>query len=371
MLIKLEIYKDKIEKNLEKIKNINKNIICVLKDDAYGLGIENIFPILVENNCENFAVAYIEEAIKIRKLSRKYKEKKINIMTLNYIETENIKEIIENDIEITIFNFYQWEKYLKEFLKMNKKIKIHLKFNTGMNRLGFDEEEIEKIYIKIKEMEENSINFEIVSIFSHISDSENFKKIEKQINKYENILKKLNNFGIKYKYKHIQASPLLFKCGSKYNYDFARIGMAIYGMEPLNEKVGLEQTIKLSSKIINIKKVLKGEQISYGNNGILNENKIVAIVPVGYAHGFQKQIEKSEAFVLINGEKANILGEICMDMIIVDISKIENVNIDDEVLIIGKQKNNEITLLQMSKWANTIQDDILTKWNKSIKRIVK
>ena len=400
MLIKIEIDKKNIEKNLIKIRKINDNIICVLKDDAYGLGIENILPVLIENNCRYFAAAYISEAFKIRRLIEKdYPDilGEISIMTLNYIEESEIKKVLKNDIEITIFNFKQLEKYIEalkrfDILKNNKKnsniikkndnfkdtevvgnnieknnkLKIHIKLNTGMNRLGFDEEEIEKL---IKILEENP-NLDIISVYSHIFNVENEKETENQITKYDRVVSLFDKNKIKYRFKHIQASPLLFKYGKKYNYDFVRTGMAMYGMEPLFESSGLYNVVKVVSKVINIRKIKRGEKISYGNKNTLKENKTVAVIPVGYAHGLQKQIENKEAYVLVHGEKAKILGEICMDMIIVDITHIKNVQIDDEAVIIGKQRKEEITLLKMSEWAETIQDDILTKWDKEIKRIL-
>lgn len=400
MLIKIEIDKKNIEKNLIKIRKINDNIICVLKDDAYGLGIENILPVLIENNCRYFAAAYISEALKIRRLIEKdYPDilGEISIMTLNYIEENEIKKVLKNNIEITVFNFKQLEKYIEalkrfDILKNNKKnsniikkndnfkdtevvgnnieknnkLKIHIKLNTGMNRLGFDEEEIEKL---IKILEENP-NLDIISVYSHIFNVENEKETENQITKYDRVVSLFDKNKIKYRFKHIQASPLLFKYGKKYNYDFVRTGMAIYGMEPLFESSGLYNAVKVISKVINIRKIKRGEKISYGNKNTLKENKTVAVIPVGYAHGLQKQIENKEAYVLVHGEKAKILGEICMDMIIVDITHIKNVQIDDEAVIIGKQGKEEITLLKMSEWAETIQDDILTKWDKEIKRIL-
>jgi len=400
MLIKIEIDKKNIEKNLIKIRKINDNIICVLKDDAYGLGIENILPVLIENNCRYFATAYISEALKIRRLIEKnYPDVlgEISIMTLNYIEESEIKKVLKNDIEITIFNFKQLEKYieaLKRFdilkndkknsniikktdnfkdtevvgnnIEKNNKLKIHIKLNTGMNRLGFDGEEIEKL---IKILEENP-NLDIISVYSHIFNVENEKETENQITKYDRVVSLFDKNKIKYRFKHIQASPLLFKYGKKYNYDFVRTGMAMYGMEPLFESSGLYNAVKVISKVINIRKIKRGEKISYGNKNTLKENKTVAVIPIGYAHGLQKQIENKEAYVLIHGEKAKILGEICMDMIIVDITHIKNVQIDDEAVIIGKQGKEEITFLKMSEWAETIQDDILTKWDKEIKRIL-
>lgn len=393
MLIDLEISRNKIEKNLEKIKSINENIIYVLKDDAYGLGIENILPILIENGCNYYAVAYIEEALEIKKISREKFLKEVNVMILNYTEVEDIKIAVENGIELTIYSLFQFREYEKIFSEIleegKNNIKIHIKLNTGMNRLGFDGDEIEELCGILKRFQVRNENkrfleydkkvedvktvekigkLEIVSIFSHISDSENLEKTEAQVKKYEEFLKIFQNMGIDCRYTHLQASPLLFKYGGKYNYDFGRVGMAIYGMEPLSERVGLEQVINLHSKIISLRKVRKGEQVSYGNNGLLERDTVVAVVPIGYAHGLKKQIESSNSYILIKEEKAYILGEVCMDMILVDVTDIEGVSVGDKAVIIGVQGDEEITLLKMAKWANTIQDDILTNFDKSIRR---
>ena len=379
MLVNLEINRENLKRNLEKIRSI----VCVIKDNAYGLGIENIFPILLENDCNYFAVAYIEEAIKIREILKKFeketklnflKNEKIKIMALNYIEPKNLKYVIENNAELTVFNFPQLSDYLKILDKSfeNTVLKIHIKVNSGMNRLGFNENEILELIEKIKKHEINSKNnrLEIISIFSHISDAENQIETEKQVEKYQNILKIFDENNIKYCYKHLQASPLLFKYGQKYNYDFARVGMALYGMEPLSYDMGLLDVITVKSQIINIRNVKKNDKISYGSKGIVNRDSKIGIVSIGYAHGFQKQIENSEeAYVLVNGKKAKIVGEICMDMIFIDLTDIENVEVNDEVVIIGSQKNVEneitekITLRQVAKWAGTIQDDVLTKFS--------
>ena len=386
MLVNLKINKLNLEKNLKIVRSINKSVICVIKDNSYGLGIENILPILLENKCDYFAVAYIEEAVKIQKvlenLKLKNQNNKIKVMTLNYVKPENVEYAIKNNIELTVFNFSQLLDYLKildDFFE-NTTLKIHIKVNSGMNRLGFDENEILELVEIIKKYEINFLNnksknktsknrLEIISIFSHISDAENQVETENQVEKYERILRIFDENNIKYQYKHLQASPLLFKYGQKYNYDFARVGMALYGMEPLSYDVGLLDVITVKSQIINIRNVKKNDKISYGGKGIVKQDSKIGIIAIGYAHGLQKQIENSrEAYVLINGQKAKVIGEICMDMIFVNLTDIENVEVNDEVVIVGSQKNIEngitkrITLRQVAKWAGTIQDDVLTKF---------
>lgn len=385
MLVNLEINKSNLGKNLKIVRSINKNLICVIKDNAYGLGIKNILPILLENKCDYFAVAYIEEAVKIQKLLENLKLKnqngKIKVMALNYVKPENVGDAIRNNIELTVFNFSQLLDYLKildEFFE-NMTLKIHIKVNSGMNRLGFDKNEILELVKIVKKYNLNNKSknrLEIISIFSHISDAENQAETEKQVEKYEKILKIFSQNNIRYKYSHLQASPLLFKYGKKYNYDFARIGMALYGMEPLSTDVGLLDVITVKSKIINIRNVKKNDKVSYGSKGIVKHDSKIGIVAIGYAHGLQKQIENSnKAYILVNGQKAKIIGEICMDMIFVDLTNIENVKMNDEVVIIGSQKNAEngivekITLRQMARWAKTIQDDVLTKFG-GIKKTV-
>ena len=385
MLVNLEINKSNLEKNLKIVRSINKNLICVIKDNAYGLGIENILPILLENKCDYFAVAYIEEAVKIQELLENLKLKnqngKIKVMALNYVKPENVGDAIRNNIELTVFNFSQLLDYLKildEFFE-NMTLKIHIKVNSGMNRLGFDKNEILELVKIVKKYNLNNKSknrLEIISIFSHISDAENQAETEKQVEKYEKILKIFSQNNVRYGYSHLQASPLLFKYGKKYNYDFARIGMALYGMEPLSTDVGLLDVITVKSKIINIRNVKKNDKVSYGSKGIVKHDSKIGIVAIGYAHGLQKQIENSgEAYILVNGQKAKIIGEICMDMIFVDLTNIENVKMNDEVVIIGSQKNAEngivekITLRQVARWAGTIQDDVLTKFG-GIKKTV-
>ncbi len=385
MLVNLEINKSNLEKNLKIVRSINKNLICVIKDNAYGLGIENILPILMENKCDYFAVAYIEEAVKIQKLLENLKLKnqngKIKVMALNYVKPENVGDAIRNNIELTVFNFSQLIDYLKildDFFE-NMTLKIHIKVNSGMNRLGFDENEILELVEIIKKYNLNNKSknrLEIISIFSHISDAENQDETEKQVEKYEKILKIFSQNNVRYRYSHLQASSLLFKYGKKYNYDFARIGMALYGMEPLSTDVGLLDVITVKSKIINIRNVKKNDKVSYGSKGIVKHDSKIGIVAIGYAHGLQKQIENSnKAYILVNGQKAKIIGEICMDMIFVDLTNIENVKMNDEVVIIGSQENAEngivekITLRQVARWAGTIQDDVLTKFG-GIKKTV-
>lgn len=386
MLVKIEINKTNLIKNINKVKKINKNIIFVLKDDAYGLGIENIIPILLEQKYYKYMVADIDEADRILLVANKYFEKnkikdvQIEVIVLNYeridtkiengireVECQN-KKSFNSSIEYTIFSLFQLKKFIENlnmYRGYEEVVNIHLKMNTGMNRLGFDENEIEEI----SQILENNEKIQVKSIYTHISSAEDEKYTENQVNTFNEIIKKIEEKGMSYQFKHVQASPTLFKYGKKYNYDYARIGMVIYGMEPLSNNVGLYDVVTVKSKIINVRNIKKGEKVSYGDE-LVHEDKKVAIVAIGYSHGLQKQIENSKAYVLINGKRAYLLGEVCMDMIIVDVSHINNVSVGDDVIIIGESNNEKLTILDVARFSNTIQDDILTKFNKSIVREV-
>ena len=359
MLNCVKINKENIIKNLKRIRSMTP-LICVVKDDAYGLGIENILPVLYNEGERYYAVAFFEEAMEIRNI---YKD--VNIIILNYTEDENLDEAAANKIELSVFSMLQLRRYIEILGEKISELGIHIKFNTGMNRLGFDIEETEELCNIIK-----SKKLHIKSVFSHISNSENIENTEKQLEKFGNILSLLEKYKINYGFRHISASPALFKYNGKYNFDFSRVGMAVYGLEPLGTDVGLEKCISIESKIINIKNVKKGEYISYGENNRLEKDTLVGIIPMGYAQGIQMQIENKGAYALVNGKKAPVIGEVCMDMLLLDISGIENVNLLDRAVLVGKSGNEEITLRDISKWTSTIQDDIITKINKKIKRIV-
>ncbi|MCP1224675.1 alanine racemase [Sebaldella sp. S0638] len=359
MLNCVKINKENIIKNLKRIRSMTP-LICVVKDDAYGLGIENILPVLYNEGERYYAVAFFEEAMEIRNI---YKD--VNIIILNYTEDEKLDEAVANKIELSVFSMLQLRRYTEILGEKISELGIHIKFNTGMNRLGFDIEETEELCNIIK-----SKKLQIKSVFSHISNSENIENTEKQLEKFEKILSLAKKHEVDYGFMHISASPALFKYDGKYNFDFSRVGMAVYGLEPLGTDVGLEKCISIESKIINIKNVRKGEYISYGENNRLEKDTLVGIIPMGYAQGIQMQIENKGAYALVNGKKAPVIGEVCMDMLLLDISGIENVNLLDRVVLVGKSGDEEITLRDISKWTSTIQDDIITKISKKIKRIV-
>lgn len=239
-MAELLIYKKRIISNLEKLKKYSKNNIYVLKANAYGLGIENMVKILADENF--FAVSNIEEALRIRKIN-----KDCRILILGDVDKNNIELLKKYNLEPTVFSENQIEKY--------KGIPIHLAFNTGLNRLGFDK----------------PINVSNVkSVYSHIADAFNKKRVEEQINKFDKICKYYN--GVK---NHLFSTEAMLEYPNKY--DYCRIGMGLYGFNK-----GFLKSFSLKVKVLQKRSVKKGEYIFYGSKNIAKKDMDIAILELGY-----------------------------------------------------------------------------------------
>ena len=271
--------------------------------------------------------------------------------------------ILEEELEC--FNKYNLIPVISDFnqLKLAHKLKnkiIHLKFDTGMNRLGFYKEDIEKVINLTKEL---NIQGFMTHFPSADIDSEYTKN---QIKQFYEILKKLNLKNIYPNYIHSQNSAgLTYKC------DFCnlvRIGLVIYGEKPYeNFPLELDNIMYIKAKLISIKNLKKGEKVSYTGSFTADRNMKIGVVSFGYADGLPRLLS-NEGYLLINGKKAKIIGNITMDMTIVDLSNI-NAKIGDEVVIIGKQKDKEIKFADVAKLAQTISYEIMCGISKRVRRI--
>lgn len=348
----LILSKNKMKRNIEKIKEKSKNskIMWILKDNAYGMGIKEIYTMLDFLLEKEIGVSTYLESCIIRNIEKEKNFLKSNIYIINKIDKKYILDVINLDISITIIDIYQLLEYLEILKKENKKLKINIKLNTGMNRLGFEEYELPNL---IKIIKENIIYLEIISIFTHIGNYIQDDSVEQQNNKYIKMLnyfydENINNFKT-----HLKASPTLYKYENKYIYDMVRVGMALYGLNPLPEihdKTDLEQIFTLKTEIIAVRDIKNDDKIGYSNKNY-NISKI-AIIPIGYSHGI---IKSYLGKVEINNNLVDII-DICMDMTIVDVSKID-VKIGDICYII----NERIKVSDVAKYTKTIADDIIAK----------
>lgn len=339
------IYKQNLNNNVEIFKRVcGKAKLCaVVKANAYGFGVENIVP-LIKNKVDYFAVANYVEAVMVRTFTNK------PILILGEIEKEDILDAIKNNISLSVSNFSKL-KQIEKIAKTNNMVAlVHFKINTGMNRLGFSD---------IKKFKEAfnffyySKNIRYEGIFSHIYNSTCLTDTLKQQSVFEEFLQSVNSKNL---IKHIACTNVVLGYPNL-KYDMCRVGIGLYNYAKENE-FGLKSIIKLKSKIINIINVKKGQRVGYGSNYVCNKRTKVAVVAIGYADGFFRQLSNSGK-VIINNQFCNIIGNVCMDMCFVDCSNVK-VKIGDYATILGQSGELNINPCSMAEQLQTIDYEILT-----------
>lgn len=348
-----------MKENLYKLINLNnlKNnaqlikqkfngtkIYAVIKGNAYGHNLKQCV-ISLNNIVDGFITVNNTEAIK----ARKYTDK--SIVVIGSLLEKNLTSAIKHNIEFTIQSSFE-SKLIEKYAKKNKKIcKIHIKIDTGMHRLGLHtNRELKKIVNFIK----NSCWLELAGVCSHMGGDENGNRTKAQFIKFNEILNECNLFNIP---KHIANTETLF-LNDIYGLNIARVGIGLYGYGNKD----LQPVMGVFAKILHISHIKAGEFAGYGTNFVAKKNMRIAVLNIGYAQGFMR-IYAKRGYVLINGKKAKIIANICMDMTIVDISNIKNVKIGDYAVILGKSKNKEITAKDIAKKCKTIEYEILTNFN--------
>lgn len=319
----LRVNLDYIDKNINNLKALNpdKLFCAVVKANAYGMGLVTVAK-SIEDIVDYFAVARLDEALALRK-----NHIKKPIMLLGYTPYDSVDKCIKYDIDIPVYDL-SYAKKIND--SIDKKLNVHIAVDTGHGRLGFRENEIDNI-LEIKKF--NNLN--VIGIFSHYStadeDDPSFTKIQNE--KFEKILSEVKtNFD--FKYIHIANSAGAIKYASKCN--LVRVGLSIYGIYPSltlkdNNILYLYQSFKFISRISFVKEIDEGTPISYGRTFISDRKMKVATIPIGYADGFSRAFS-NKGEVLINDKLCKILGRVCMDQLMVDVTNLE-VSIDDEVLI--------------------------------------
>lgn len=357
----LEVDLSIIKKNVEILKSLsNKKFFAVVKANAYGLGAVEISK-FIENEVDMFCVATINEAIELRKSGI---EK--DILILGYINPENYKYLNEYNIIVNIYDL----EIAEEMNKLGLCIRGHIKIETGHNRLGFkpNEENFEKIR-KINSM----VNIHVEGMFSHLSsaDEEDRNYTNLQYEKFQKAVDGLKDINEKW-IKHLSNDAGVLAYDVKY--DAFRSGISLYGMYPskyMKEKfsVGIQNSFRLISKISFIKELEKGEGISYNHTFVTDKKMKIATVSIGYADGYFRLIS-NKGYVLINGKRAKTLGRVTMDQLMVDISHID-AKVHDEVVLIGKSGEEDISPDLIADWADTISYEIMTSISNRVYRVYK
>jgi len=323
----------------------------VVKADAYGHNAVLVSKYLQELDfIESFCVATPLEGRELRE-NGIFK----NILILGGVLKEEIEILNRYNLIPVISDFNQLE-----IARKLKNRKIHLKFDTGMRRLGFYLENVNKIRPLLKE-------FEIEGVLTHLSSADTDR--EYTINQIKEFKEILNLLDVRPKYIHVQNSAgVVYECNFC---NVIRVGLAMYGEKPFEDyPIELKQVMSVKSKIISIKDIKTGDRVSYNGSFVAKKPMKVAIVPFGYADGLPRSLS-NRWFFLVNGKEAPILGKITMDMTIVDVSEIENISIGDEVVIVGESGNKRITFGDIANIAGTISYEIMCGISKRVIRCEK
>ncbi|MCL4428576.1 MAG: alanine racemase [Deltaproteobacteria bacterium] len=382
----LYINLDNLKNNINFIRLIksakNKTILAIIKSDAYGHGLVPSAETLFNAGIDFFGIINISEADAILK-----KIPQAKLLMLKGVYPEDLKEAAELNLRIGAFSL----DYLKILLDkaksagIDKPLNIHIKYDSGMNRLGLNEKEIKSAADIIKE---NKKYFNAEGLFSHLSSGgSDLNYTNFQIANFKKAVSLFNKNGIKFLYVHISASSALLNDKIEEDYSNAvRPGISLYGFNPNtnidepkysafldSEKndtaaCALKPLMTLKSRILQIKKVKKGGYVSYDNTFKAPIDMNIAIVSAGYDNGIPR-LMSNKGRVLINGKFASIKGMVTMNLIMADVTKIQGIKAGDEVIIAGKSGANEITIQEIARIAQTIPYEICLNFGKSNKRI--
>lgn len=322
---------------------------AVVKADAYGVGADLVSR-LITDEVDAFAVANIYEGICLRKAG-------INkpIFILGAINFDAINEYSVCNLTPTVNSLFEMNK-LSRLIK--KPIKVEFGLNTGMNRYGFD---CKNEILDAIELLNGNNKIELVGVYSHLSTKENDKEfIKMQSNKFNKLISSFGNY-LNYMNIHISnTNAIMFH--KELNYNMVRCGFGLYGMS--KNELGLKPAVEIKSKIVSLKKVVCGESVGYDRTYKVKQDRLIAIVPLGYYDGINRRVS-NKGKVIVNNYYAKIVGRVCMDAFMIDVTKIPGVKIGDEVTILGCYGDKEISLLDYANWAGTSEYEILTQFNRS------
>ncbi len=365
----VEIDLDALSFNMRSIrKATNKNAIitAVVKADAYGHGVEEVSKVLLQNGADRLAVACISEAKQLRRNGFS-----VPILILGASEETDAEEIVENDVTAAVFSYSVAKAISDAATKFGKLAKVHVKVDTGMSRIGVvageNEEKATREIVRIA----NLPNIEIEGIFSHFSTSDERKSdyTKKQLDVFLKFCNRLKNEGVDIPIKHIANSAGIMMYPESH-LDMVRAGIVLYGLYPSSEvdknRLPLVPVMRMKSRITMVKEKEAGWGVSYGKEYVTEGRTKIATVPVGYADGYTRSIAKDGKILVKNEIPSKIIGRICMDQCMIDVTNVNNINAGDEVTLFGADK---VTADDIAKWANTINYEVVCLISKRVPRI--
>lgn len=357
--VNLSAVKENI-RNLKKCTAQNADFMGVIKANAYGHGAAKVAEVLISEGVTRFAVVTMEEGIHLRE------EGFTNpILILGHTIDEDFEELLSFDLIPVVYKYSQAEKLNSIAQNMSKKAKIHIKVDTGMGRLGFMPSDNESIN-EIKSIYDMP-NIFIEGIYTHLSTADQIYDTDyvyQQFNMFKKFLKNLKDIGVNIPIRHVANSAATINF-PEMHLDMVRPGTSLYGLYPgpdmaKNPTIGLYPAMSIKAKLVHIKHVPKNTSVSYGRTFITEKPSTLGVVPMGYVDGvFRKLANNGE--VLIKGQRCPIVGTICMDQFLVDLTELENPQVGDEVVLVGQQGNDKITADEVGSKADTISIEIVTR----------
>ncbi len=375
----IEIDQKAYTHNVKFLKNLFKDttISAVVKGNAYGHGIEQIVPLAQKLDIGHFSVFSLDEACRAYSVLDKDK----HLMIMGYIPSDSYEWVIENDINFFVYQSSNLNLAVKAAKKVRKKAQIHLELETGMNRTGLDDDNLTKA---IKIIKDNKDHINLKGLCTHFAGAEsiaNHVRIKRQMINFNRQETRLKKAGLEPEQIHMASSAAAISY-PRTRKDLIRSGILQYGFWPSFEtRIAfmqkykhtidpLRRVLSWKSRVMHTKAIEPGEFISYGTAFFASEHKKIAVVPVGYSDGFNRSLSNNGR-VLIHGKVAPVIGLVNMNMLIADITNIKHVRAGDEVVLIGKQKNNLIQVSSFSEFTQQVNYELLTRLPESIPRIIK
>ena len=367
MRVRADVDLDAIHHNLSLAKSvINKDtqLMAVIKADGYGHGANQIAK-YCDDVIDRYAVAIPEEGIDLRKAGF---TKPINL--LGYTHPTQYEDVINYDLIPAIFTLDMAKTLSQKALSMNKTVKIHIKLDTGMSRIGFAD--TEKSVDVIKEISLLP-NLEVDGIFSHFAraDEKDKSVARSQFERFTNFVNKLKSKGLEIPNCHISNSAAIMEL-SDMNLQIVRSGIITYGLYPSEEmdkeNFKIIPAMELKSQVSFVKTLKAGTPVGYGGTYVTDKETVIATIPVGYADGYPRSLS-NKGRVIIKGQSAPIVGRVCMDQFMVDVTCIEGVKQGDEVTLMGKEGEEFISCEELSGLAGSFNYEFVCDISKRVPRV--
>ena len=361
-------------------KHFHKGVLfsSVVKGNAYGHSIEKLVEIALAEKVKHFSVFDSNEARRVKAVVGD----QATVMIMGWLSNEDdLSWIIQNDIEFFVFEKHRLTSALAVSKKIGKKAIVHIEVETGMNRTGFNSSELKWVQDFLVK---NSEFIEFKGLCTHFAGAEsiaNYVRIKKQIDRYDEIYKQFCDKGLKPQLKHAACSAAAMMYPET-QMDMVRIGIMQYGFWPSPEVLvnfynskrknenPLRRVISWKSSVMSVKKVKRGEFVGYGTSFMADANMKIACVPVGYAHGYGRSLSNIGR-VLINGERCVVIGSINMNMMVIDVTLLDEIKRNDEVVLIGDQADKQLSVSSFSDYSNLLNYELLTRLSADIPRVIK